>query len=120
MLILGCPETIAGRKRIPIVCRQSGSGGWSRLPSRTVENYWSRLSTLAARMNARERETPFSFYSLAFGRFVFRIAPHANEPVDQVIDRLMLLCVSPHPYQCVDEVVGGPWFFAHAANLGAA
>jgi hypothetical protein len=71
-------------------------------------------------MIARERETTFPFYALAFSRFAFRIALHANEPVDQVIDRLMLFRVSPHPYKCVDEVVGGPWFFAHAANLGAA
>jgi len=51
---------------------------------------------------ARRRTLP-----LSFRRFLFCLAAHSDEFVDQHIDRLALLHVATHPNQRIEKVVEG-------------
>src|ERR1700688_1447061 len=50
-----------------------------------------------------------------FGDLLFRLAPHLDERIDQIIDRLMLFRFAPHPDQRVQKLINRLTFLCHAA-----
>ena len=52
---------------------------------------------------------------LLLGDFLLRFAPHLDERIDKVIDRLMPFCLAPHPDQGVQKLIDRFIFLCHAA-----
>src|SRR5580698_6312403 len=50
---------------------------------------------------------------LLFGDLLFRLAPHLDERIDQIIDRLMLFRFAPHPDQRVQKLINRLTFLCH-------
>src|SRR6202034_4559424 len=54
--------------------------------------------------------------ALLFGDFLFCLAPHAHERIDQIVDRFMPLGLATHPHQGVEQIIDGFSFFGHGAG----
>ena len=52
---------------------------------------------------------------LLFGDLLLRFAPHLDERIDKIIDRLMPFRLAPHPDQGVQKLVNRFIFLCHAA-----
>jgi hypothetical protein len=65
---------------------------------------------------ARRRALPFSL-----GSFLLCLTAHAEQIIDQRIDRLALLCLATHPNQRIEKVVDGfsLYFFIFVNSLAS-
>jgi hypothetical protein len=53
---------------------------------------------------------------MLFSDFLFCLAPHAHQRIDQIVDRFMPLGLATHPDQSVEQIIDGFSFFGHRAG----
>src|SRR5579871_2936315 len=106
-----------------------GSSGWAQMKAKRprIDTRISsprigpaRAGPQAHRPALRGR-APRRFFLLALflafsGRLElpFRLASHLDERIDQLVDRLVFLGFATHPYESVQKLINGFFFFPHA------
>src|ERR1700722_5019412 len=96
-----------------IPARSSSSRTWAAILSLPNWNVVSAMVHLPNRSTLGLRSL-FRRFPL-FVDLLFRLAPHLDERIDQIIDRLMLFCLAPHPNQRVQKLINRLTFLCHAA-----